>query len=178
MTPGPLALASVEFASAQDADAFTPPPWLGTEVTHDDSYSRRAIALSGLPRVSEPDVSDAALNGLLDHIEGRTSDASSARSADALKSAPAEDCTFAALRRLAASPSLTRPTFEVGEGTGTEATGSSRRVLQPRPEAAAANDERLASVIDGLSEALAQAPADQNGRGNEVAQSRWRWSAH
>ena len=177
--PAPLALASIEFASAQEADAFTPASWLGPEVTNDDSYTRRAIALSGRPPSSEPAVSDAALNGLLDHIEGSTAQASAGGSAPELMAAPAEDSTFAALRRLAASPSLTQPTFEVGEGTGTELAGSSRRpLLQPRPATGAGDDARLASIIDGLSDALAQAPADQNGAGNEVAQSRWRWSAH
>ena len=178
--PGPFDLVSVEFANVPEADAFTPPPWFGSEVTQDDRYTRRAIALSGLPQASEASVSDAALDALLDHIESMPSDALSGASSFISETTQAEDSTFAALRRLAALPNPTQTRSDVAEGTGSGVAelNPRRPVLQARPEHAGAGDERLASVIDGLSEALAQAPVDQNGAGSEIAQSRWRWSAH
>jgi CYTH domain-containing protein len=177
--PGQLNLASVELATGQEADAFTPPAWFGAEVTQDESYTRRAIALSGLPHASEPAVSDAALDALLDHLEGVPSDASSDRPEPELKAIAAEDSTFAALRRLAALPNLPRSRSELAEGTPSEVAElkARRRVLETQPDHQAGADDRLASVINGLSEALAQTPADQNGSASETAQSHWRWSA-
>lgn len=34
----PLVLAEVEFTSKEEAEAFLPPPWLGTDVTYDRHY--------------------------------------------------------------------------------------------------------------------------------------------
>ena len=44
-----LVVAEVEFASAESADAFAPPGWLGREVTDDPRYKNRRLAVEGLP---------------------------------------------------------------------------------------------------------------------------------
>jgi adenylate cyclase len=44
-----LATAEVEFASADAADRFVPPPWFGREVTDDDAYKNRRLAIDGRP---------------------------------------------------------------------------------------------------------------------------------
>jgi CYTH domain-containing protein len=44
-----LVTAEVEFDSSDAAAAFTPPPWLGRDVTDDSRYKNRRLALDGLP---------------------------------------------------------------------------------------------------------------------------------
>ncbi|MGZ6643516.1 MAG: CYTH domain-containing protein [Solirubrobacteraceae bacterium] len=44
-----LVTAEVEFASEEEARGFTPPPWLGSEVTGDARYSNQRLARDGLP---------------------------------------------------------------------------------------------------------------------------------
>jgi len=44
-----LVTAEVEFASAQDAERFVPPPWFGREVTDDDAYKNGRLAVDGRP---------------------------------------------------------------------------------------------------------------------------------
>jgi adenylate cyclase len=44
-----LVTAEVEFPSEADAQRFEPPPWLGDDVTGDDRYSTRRLAVDGLP---------------------------------------------------------------------------------------------------------------------------------
>lgn len=44
-----LRVVEVEFGSEQEADAFRPPPWFGTEVTGNDSYANQTLAVDGLP---------------------------------------------------------------------------------------------------------------------------------
>jgi CYTH domain-containing protein len=44
-----LHTAEVEFDSAEAADRFVPPPWFGPEVTEDDAYKNRRLAVDGLP---------------------------------------------------------------------------------------------------------------------------------
>ncbi|MHA3976675.1 CYTH domain-containing protein [Halovulum sp. GXIMD14794] len=45
----PLRLVEVEFPSEDAARSFTPPDWLGTEVTSDKRYGNKVMALRGLP---------------------------------------------------------------------------------------------------------------------------------
>jgi len=42
----------VEFATAEEAIAFTPPPWFGREVTEEDGWSNGAMARRGRPDVA------------------------------------------------------------------------------------------------------------------------------
>jgi adenylate cyclase len=44
-----LITAEVEFASGEAADQFVPPSWFGREVTDDDSYKNRRLAVDGRP---------------------------------------------------------------------------------------------------------------------------------
>jgi CYTH domain-containing protein len=44
-----LMTAEVEFASEADSAAFTPPPWLGRELTGDKRYANQSLAVHGVP---------------------------------------------------------------------------------------------------------------------------------
>jgi adenylate cyclase len=44
-----LVLAEVEFATEQDSASFEPPDWFGSEVTEDQRYKNRALAVDGRP---------------------------------------------------------------------------------------------------------------------------------
>ena len=44
-----LCLAEVEFSSEDEALAFAPPDWFGAEVTDDERYKNRSLALHGRP---------------------------------------------------------------------------------------------------------------------------------
>jgi adenylate cyclase len=41
--------AEIEFDSSAAAAAFTPPAWLGPEVTDDRGYKNKQLAIRGLP---------------------------------------------------------------------------------------------------------------------------------
>jgi CYTH domain-containing protein len=47
-----LCTAELEFASEEEARSFDPPEWLGREVTEDDRYANRNLALRGRPQSS------------------------------------------------------------------------------------------------------------------------------
>jgi CYTH domain-containing protein len=44
-----LLTAEIEFPSVEASEAFTPPDWLGREVTGDERYANRTLALRGAP---------------------------------------------------------------------------------------------------------------------------------
>jgi len=46
-----LVVAEVEFDSEEDSGHFTPPDWFGEEVTHDERYKNKNLALRGKPFV-------------------------------------------------------------------------------------------------------------------------------
>jgi CYTH domain-containing protein len=52
-----------------DRQAFAPPPWAGTEVTGDPSFETSGLALIGLPALGELEISNAAVQALLDGLE-------------------------------------------------------------------------------------------------------------
>jgi CYTH domain-containing protein len=68
--PGPLDLVAIAVPS-QDEHNFHPLPWFGPEVSTEPAYQRRRLALDGAPEASEVDVTNAALNSLLDLLEDR-----------------------------------------------------------------------------------------------------------
>jgi CYTH domain-containing protein len=70
VTPGPLDLISMTFKHDKPARKFQPPAWFGPEVTSDPSYQSRAMALAGLPSTPEVEVTNEALNSLLDALDG------------------------------------------------------------------------------------------------------------
>jgi CYTH domain-containing protein len=44
-----LCLAEVEFSSEEEARAFSPPDWFGAEVTDDERFKNKSLALHGRP---------------------------------------------------------------------------------------------------------------------------------
>ncbi len=66
----PLDLLSFSFASASEAEHFQPPVWVGPDVSGDPSFDKAAIALHGAPEVGKPEISNAALEALLDLLDG------------------------------------------------------------------------------------------------------------
>jgi CYTH domain-containing protein len=54
-----------------DVRLFAPPLWLGREVTSDEAFEARELAINGLPAVEEVEVTNAALEALLDTLEMR-----------------------------------------------------------------------------------------------------------
>jgi len=73
IAPGPLDLISVEFEREEQAGDFQPLPWFGPEVTADARYRTRSIAIAELPDPTEVELTDLALNSLLDSLENRYS---------------------------------------------------------------------------------------------------------
>src|SRR3712207_4488749 len=71
LRPGVLQLVTMEFASEEEAGAFRPPEWFGPEVTADPRYTNQSLALHGLAEAPDIPLSDAALNSLIDTLEGR-----------------------------------------------------------------------------------------------------------
>ena len=66
----PVDVVDVEFAEGEDAARFWPPAWFGPEVTDDAAWKDRAIAMEGQPNKPAPQANDAALNAMLDDLEG------------------------------------------------------------------------------------------------------------
>jgi CYTH domain-containing protein len=71
ISPGPLDLITIVFKQDKAARKFQPPAWFGPEVTGDPNYQTRAIAITGLPSSAEVEVTNAALNSLLDILDHR-----------------------------------------------------------------------------------------------------------
>jgi CYTH domain-containing protein len=60
---------TVEFDDPQQAEAFSPAPWFGPEVTGEDTYERRYLALNGLPALPEMPLSSSQLEAVLDMLD-------------------------------------------------------------------------------------------------------------
>jgi CYTH domain-containing protein len=71
LRPRVLHLVTMEFASEEEAGAFRPPEWFGPEVTANPLYTNQSLALRGLAEAPEIPLSDAALDSLIDTLEGR-----------------------------------------------------------------------------------------------------------
>jgi hypothetical protein len=69
--PRALHFVTVEFDTEAEAQAFQLLDWFGPEVTGDPRYTHHSIALNGLVEAPEITLSDAALNSLIDTLEGR-----------------------------------------------------------------------------------------------------------
>jgi adenylate cyclase len=48
-----MVTAEMEFDAEVASDAFEPPNWLGAEVTGDDRYANKTLAIHGLPEKGE-----------------------------------------------------------------------------------------------------------------------------
>ena len=66
--PGPLCLLSVEVPQ-QETEQFQPLSWFGPEVSRERAYLRRQIALDGLLPAPEVELTEGALNSVLDLLE-------------------------------------------------------------------------------------------------------------
>ena len=66
--PAPLDLVAVASSDGQD---LPPLAWFGPEVSAEPAYRRRRLALTGAPDARDVDVTNAALNHLLDLLEDR-----------------------------------------------------------------------------------------------------------
>jgi CYTH domain-containing protein len=166
VTPGPFDLVCVEFGVQADADAFSPPAWFGAEVTGDDTYTNRMIALSGPPHIPETPPTNAALESLLDILESAVGEGLFGPSERG-----DEDNTFDKLRRLAAvRPVGGLPSVAPAEPAAAQKPESVARFRNRRPVVQVASnpgddgDARLAGVIQGLSEALSQPNGEKNER--------------
>jgi len=73
LRPRVLHLVTMAFDTEEEARGFHPPEWFGPEVTEDLRYTHQSIALRGLDEAPEMPLSDAALNSLIDTLEGRFS---------------------------------------------------------------------------------------------------------
>jgi CYTH domain-containing protein len=187
VTPGPLDLVSVEFTNQVQAAAFVPPAWFGGEVTQDEGYRNYALALSGLPSASEAPLSNAALDAVLDALEIRPGQPVPAATEQNEGVSEAES-TFDMLRRLAVvPPANAAPKTLEGEANSTQEMadkGAEKKPRRPKlltpPDHDNGAEERLAGVIEGLSEALSQSPAETENRPDTDLRGRpaWRWSAH
>jgi CYTH domain-containing protein len=71
LRPRVLHLVTIEFDAEEEARGFCPLEWFGPEVTADPRYTNQAFALRGLDETPEIPLSDAALNSLIDTLEGR-----------------------------------------------------------------------------------------------------------
>ena len=69
VTPGSLNLLTIEVEQTHQGSSFHPLPWFGPEVTEDPAYQARSIALVGLPAEAEVEITDAALESLLDTLD-------------------------------------------------------------------------------------------------------------
>jgi CYTH domain-containing protein len=67
--PGHCDVITVEFDDQQQAEAFEVPLWFGPEVTNEDAYERRHIALNGVPSDPETTLSGLQLEQVLDLLE-------------------------------------------------------------------------------------------------------------
>ena len=71
VTPASLDLISVAFKHDKAARKFQPPVWFGPEVTSEPTYHVRSLALTALPSPPEVEVTNEALNSLLDTLGDR-----------------------------------------------------------------------------------------------------------
>jgi len=60
---------TVEFDDQQEAEAFSPAPWFGPEVTAEDTYDRRYLALNGSPARPEMPLSSLQVEAVLDMLD-------------------------------------------------------------------------------------------------------------
>jgi CYTH domain-containing protein len=72
LRPAPFDLVAVAVPS-EDEKAFYSLPWFGPEVSAEPTYQCRRLALDGVPAARDVDVTNEALNHLLDLLEDRVS---------------------------------------------------------------------------------------------------------
>ena len=184
--PGTLETVAVAFESADDAQGFATPLWFGPEVTGDAAYEPRTLALEGMPAVAETELSNAALDAVLDLIEHRFAYRYGAqpakgqdRAADRAAERGDDTGVMTALRRLAGNvggpQGAAQP--EPAKAERAPEAGKPDEAQVPEPEAPATADARLDDVMEGLSQALGTAvPPAEPARAEGEAGTFERWS--
>jgi hypothetical protein len=85
---------TVEFDDQHEAEAFGPAPWFGPEVTGEDAYERRYLALNGLPTLPEMPLSSLQVEAVLDLLD------QARKATDATHQASAQEVVVALARSL------------------------------------------------------------------------------
>jgi hypothetical protein len=70
--PGELDLITVNFEREEQAREFQPPSWFGPGVTTQPGYQNRYLTLKGLPTAPDVELTNVALDSLLDELEDRS----------------------------------------------------------------------------------------------------------
>jgi CYTH domain-containing protein len=68
----PSGLDLLTLTLSSDPRLFAPPLWVGREVTADPAFEVSQLALQGIPSIEETEVSNVALETLLDFLDGRS----------------------------------------------------------------------------------------------------------
>src|SRR4051794_29087520 len=176
VTPGMLDVVTLEFEQEADAGRFDPPVWFGPDVSSQEAYENRGVALHGLPAPVDVPISNAALETLLDTLENRGLSRFSLPPRPAAAADGGE--VLDALRRLASKPEAEgmppAPTLPDVQHTPTPAAIPAEAVAQAATPAAE-NDSRIDDVIASLSQALGQADAAGTDErpGESVEVERW-----
>ena len=103
--PGHCDVITVEFDDQHRAEAFEVPLWFGPEVTNENAYEWRHIALNGLPSDPETPLSSPQLEQVLDLLE-------QAKPADRANSNGAAHEVVAALARSLEAAGVVKPPSE------------------------------------------------------------------
>jgi CYTH domain-containing protein len=163
--PTPLDLISVHFTTSIDATTFSAPIWFGTEVSEESAYINRVIALSGIPATPETEVSNQALEAVLDIVEGGVSYGAPVqvnRRHDSY-----DESSAATLDRLADSVPAA-----LANGSELAHRGGGRNEY-------AKGDEEMASIVRNLSATLSQPTSAPNGSSGDMKPRRgWRPAGH
>ncbi|GJE59818.1 hypothetical protein [Methylobacterium trifolii] len=205
VSPGSLDVISVGFDSESDAKGFSAPVWFGREVTDDAAYERQAVALQGPPQAGELQLSNAALDAVLDLIEprfgfGRYGNAPRPPETRPAEQKPETDDGLGSLRRMTGASAVpaaavaAMPAAEVAHQPETPAAESASAERVPSAESARAapaapqgedlpqSDARIDDVIESLSQALGAAiqtphePAAEPVKSDDPAAAFERWT--
>jgi CYTH domain-containing protein len=93
MIPTRIDILSVTFPEGERPDAFQPPAWFGREITGEGGFELNAIAMNGAPDVGDLNVSNSALESLLDSLEQRFGFRSATSTAGSRTAPPARAMT-------------------------------------------------------------------------------------
>jgi CYTH domain-containing protein len=115
--PGPLDVVAIGFENEEAARGFRQPSWFGPEVTSEQAYQTRSIALEGAPTPPEVALSNSALDSLLDAFENRFTPAADTRygsqrrpaAAGRPQAAPQQAMSSEALARVGTPPAEAAP---------------------------------------------------------------------
>lgn len=176
VTPATLDVVTVEFDEDGDAKRFQQPTWFGPEVSGQEAFENRGLALSGVPGTPEVAISNAALEALLDTLENRGVARFSLPSRPAAATGDGGE-VLDALRRLAAKPEGEErmPTAAALPEAPPAHAGPPADFETQAAEPVAETDSRIDDVIASLSHALGAADAStaEDRQADAVEVERW-----